>query len=142
MTRFILATIAVALSACASVETMPLSKDSFALTSTGMGGCGARGAERVAFQQAAAETLRRGYDGFVIMHSEREARLDSASSLLWTAASGGVSYNHTFSQGMKVQMFKDGEPGSEKAISARETLGPNWQVALNAETTYDCDMFG
>lgn len=107
-----------------------------------MGGCGARGAERVAFQQAAAETLRRGYDGFVITSSERQARLDSASSLLWTAASGGISYNHTFSQDMKVQMFKDGEPGSEKAISARETLGPHWQAALNPETTYECDMFG
>lgn len=142
MKSFTLAAVTVALTACASVETIPLSKDTFALTSTGMGGCGARGAERVAFQQAAAETLRRGYDGFIIMSSQREARLDSASSLLWTAASGGVSYNHTFSQDMKVQMFKDGEPGSEKAISARETLGPNWPAALTAEPAYECDMFG
>ncbi len=136
---FALATSAL-LAACASVETIPLSQDSFALTSTGMGGCGAKGAEQVAFRQAAAETLRRGYDSFTIMQSDRDARLDSASSLLWTAASGGASYNHTFSQNMKVQMFKADDPAGAKAISAREALGPNWQAALAREDTYNCGL--
>lgn len=140
MNRYLALVIAAVTSGCASVETIPLSQDSFALTSTGFGGCGARGAERVAFQQAAAETLRRGYDSFVIAQSDRQARLDGASMFM-AAASGGVSYNHTFSQDMKVQMFKADDPAGAKALAARDILGPNWQAALNPETTFECDMF-
>lgn len=141
MTRFALTLLPCLLCACASVDTMPLSQDSFALTSTGLGGCGARGAERVAFQQAAATTLRKGYDRFVVAQNARDARLDSASSMLWTAASGGMQFNHTYSQNMQVKMFREGDPAVANAISAREVLGPQWQLALNPETTYECDMF-
>lgn len=141
MTRFALTLLPCLLCACASVDTMPLSQDSFALTSTGLGGCGARGAERVAFQQAAATTLRKGYDRFVVAQNVRDARLDSASSMLWTAASGGMQFNHTYSQNMQVKMFREDDPAGANAISAREVLGPHWQLALNPETTYECDMF-
>lgn len=37
-----------------------------------------------------------------------------------TIVSGG------YDQSIGVRMFKDGEAGSDMAVSARETLGPKW----------------
>jgi hypothetical protein len=36
-----------------------------------------------------------------------------------------VSGSHD--QGLTVVMFRDGEPGAERAVSAREMLGADWQ---------------
>jgi hypothetical protein len=30
-------------------------------------------------------------------------------------------------QGLAVAMFRDGDPGAEQALSARDALGPEWQ---------------
>jgi hypothetical protein len=110
-----------------------LSKDSFQITATGVQACSAAGAEKVAFQQAAAETIRKGYDNFMIVGGDRQSQLETASIY-----GGSASYGHRHSRGLTVKMFKEGDPGCEQAISARETLGPKWQEALKPETSYAC----
>jgi len=122
-----------ALGGCAQVSTIPLSKDTFQVTSNAMGACGPQGAEKVAFQQAAAETLRKGYDNFMIVNTDRQSRLETASIY-----SGTASYGHSFSQGMVVRMFKADDPAGAQALSARETLGPKWQEAMKPEVSYSC----
>jgi hypothetical protein len=121
------------LAACASVSTIPLSKDTFQITSSAPGACGADGAQKVAFQQAAAETIRRGYDSFVVVTTDRQSQLESAS--IW---GGSANYGHSYSQGLTVKMYRDGDPLGGQAISARETLGPKWQEAIKAESSYSC----
>ena len=133
MIRFAVGLAAIGLTACASVSTIPLSKDTFQITSNALGACGADGAQRVAFQQAAAETIRRGYDTFVIVGTDRQSQLESAS--IW---GGSANYSHTYSKELTVKMFHDGDPSSAQAISARETLGPKWQEAIKTESSYSC----
>lgn len=133
MRRILLGLAAVCSTGCASVSTIPLSKDSFQITSNTIYGCGIDGAQRVAYKQAAAETIRRGYDSFLILDTDRDSRVDGASSFY-----GGASFSHQHSQGLKVKMFKEGDPTAGAAISARETLGPKWEEAIKPDTSYSC----
>jgi hypothetical protein len=133
MTRFIAGVVFLTLTACASVSTIPLSKDTFQITSNAVGACGPGGAQKVAFQQAAAETIRRGYDSFQIMGTDRQSQLETAS--IWA---GATNYGHSYSQGLTVKMYHDGDPSGAQAISARETLGPKWQEAIKTESSYSC----
>ena len=114
------------LSGCASVSSIPLSKDTFQVVANASSHCSADNAQKAAFQEAAVETIRKGFDSFVIIGSDRQSEVAGAS--VW---GGNASYSHEHSQALTVKMFKDGDPGSAQAISARETLGPKWQEMLN-----------
>ena len=68
--------------------------------------------------------------------------------------SGWISGNHisattTYSPGptivagshdtaFAVRMFKDGEPGAQRAISARSVLGPNWAKEMKRGALTTC----
>lgn len=41
-----------------------------------------------------------------------------------------IIYGGSHDQSIGVVMFKDGEPGSNQAVSAREVLGPKWAVIV------------
>jgi hypothetical protein len=112
--------------------------------------CGGVGAMTVAQKQAAIETLKAGYDRYVITAAEsannvRASQLPgtyntvgsvnsfgrySTINTTTTYTPGPVVYSGTHDQAVGVRMFKDGEPGSDKALSARETLGPKWQTIV------------
>lgn len=47
-----------------------------------------------------------------------------------TYTPGPVVYSGSHDQAIEVRMFKEGEPGSAQALSARETLGPKWAVIV------------
>jgi hypothetical protein len=116
----------------------------------------------VAVKQAAVETIRRGYDRFlivggqyqndvrvvghtpVIAHTTGQAtatgfgNFATAQGSATTTYSGGqpiVGGSHN--QGLVVKMFRDGDPAGSNAVSARSTLGPEWK-SISERTTLTC----
>ncbi len=112
---------AVLLAACATTSIQPLTKDSFKVATNAAPACGPQGARNVAFQTAAIEVIRKGGDLFIIAG-------DSTNYDGWS----GVS-----EQGMVVRMIDRNSSDARNALSARETLGANWQemVQKGAPTT-------
>ena len=112
---------AVFLTACATTSIQPLTKDSFKVATNAAPACGAQGARNVAFQTAAIEVIRKGGDLFIIAG-------DSTNYDGWSGMS---------EQGMVIRMIDRNSSEARNALSARETLGSNWQelVQKGAPTT-------
>ena len=148
------------LSACAKSAVIPLSRDTIQITSSAAPACGAIGAQQVALRRAAVETIRRGYDSFVITgggyHNNVRTYghtpvIASTTSNAHATGYGGYAVAHgrsqtivsggqpivggTHDQGLIVKMFKEGDPLGSNAVSARATLGPKWQEAIKSNST-------
>lgn len=69
--------LALAVAGCARASVMPLAQDTVQISSRSAPACGGAAAQEVAFQRAAVETIRRGYDRFVIVggQAQTETRL-------------------------------------------------------------------
>lgn len=141
---------------CARAGVMPLAQDTVQITSSAAPICGRIGAQNVALQRAAVETIRRGYDRFVIVGGESETdirvvgftpttahttgsatatgygRTVTAYGSSRTTVTGGQPiYGGSHNQGLIVKMFKEEDPAGANALPARETLGPAWQDAVS-----------
>jgi hypothetical protein len=153
---FLLALLPLVVTGCARSAAMPLAQDTLQITSTAAPFCGREGAQKVAFQRAAAETIRHGYDRFVILGGEAQTNIHvvgytptrayttgyatatgygntaTAQGTSTTTVTGGQPiYGGSHNQDLVVKMFRDGDPAGANALSARETLGPGWQEAVN-----------
>ena len=135
------------LGGCASANTIQTSKNTAIVSSSAAPACGGIGAARVAQRQAAVATLKAGYDSYVIQDAASENTVHVVQTpgiYNTTAVANGnfVTATTTYQPGVPivtgrrgqafaVRMFKDGEPGSENALSARDALGPDWQKKMN-----------
>ena len=155
MRRLAVVATALTLCACAQSSTMPLSVDTFQLLASAAPVCGPAGAQRVASRRAAIETINRGFDKFVILdaaaasdvrvvgHTPIQAHTTGSiyggNVMATTTYSGGypiIGGKHN--QALVVKMFKDGDPRGATAISARGTLGRDWQEAVKEGATTTC----
>jgi hypothetical protein len=105
--------------------------------------CGGQGALRVAQQLAAIETIRAGYDSYIITGGQAQnnvavSEMPGSYSTQGTYSRGYYQATTTYQpgptivsgshdQGLAVVMFKEGEPGAQQAVSARAVLGADWQ---------------
>jgi hypothetical protein len=146
-TWLLLAAASAALTACAKTEAIRTSGNTFTIQASAAPACGATGAARVASSMAAVETIRAGFDSYIIAGGmaannvtvvQTPGQYQTSGTL--TYGSGYGTYNGqttytpgipmqvgTHDQALSVRMFRKGEPGSENAIDAREILGPDWQ---------------
>ncbi len=151
--------IAATLTGCAGATTMPLSNDTVQITSRAAPVCGAGGAQKVAVRQASVETIRRGYDRFIITDAAASSDVGvvgyapviahttgyatatgygntaTAYGNATTTYSGGqpiIAGSHR--QGLIVKMFRDGDPAGKNALSARGELGPKWAELVKSES--------
>ncbi len=136
------------LGACASAEAIRTSQNTMIVQASAAPACGAAGAAKVAQTSAAIETIRAGYDRYIIVggQANNDIRLVQGpgtattygtvtSSGLGTATYQGTTFyipGPTYAvgrhnQAFAIQMFKEGEPGADRAISARQILGPDWK---------------
>jgi hypothetical protein len=128
-----------AVSGCARSSTMPLAQDTFQITASAAPVCGMQGAQRVAVRQAAVETIRRGYDRFLIMGAQGGQTVVGYTPVVvqslgrgGAVASGGdPMIGHD--QGLVVKMFRDNDPAGANAVSARDTLGPKWPELIKSD---------
>lgn len=144
------AAIALLLSSCVQSSTMRVSQNQAIIQTSAEPMCGSVGAARAAQKQAAVETIKAGYDRYIIT-SAAAANNVTASQMpgtyqtygtvnsyggygtvnaTTTYTPGPIIYGGSHDQSIGVRMFKDGEPGSAQAISAREVLGPKWAVIV------------
>jgi hypothetical protein len=144
---------------------MPLAADTIEITASAAPVCGAAGAQSVAVQRAAVETIRHGFDKFVVLGAQADNNVHMAvlpptqattygsgtvtanpysntasyqGSATTTYSGGGPIFFGSHDQSIVIKMFKDGDALGQNAISARSTLGEKWQeaVAKNANTCF------
>ena len=136
-----------ALSSCTGTDTIQTSADTAIIQTRAAPICGSGGAARSAQKQAAIETLRSGYDSYIIYGAEASNDVHatqmpgSYNTIGNIGPSGSFNATSTYTPGativhgshrqsFAIKMFHRGEAGAEKAISARETLGPDWQKKM------------
>ena len=159
MKQIIACLITMTLLGCAGSSAIPLAQDTVQISSRAAPVCGAEGAQKVAFRQASVETIRRGYDRFLIIGGQYRNDVGVVGHTPITAhttgyatatgygntATGYGSTTTTYSggepiiagshrQGLIVKMFRDNDPAGKNALSARAELGPKWAEFVKSET--------
>jgi hypothetical protein len=135
-TTLVLTIAAVALAGCVRTSVMPMSADTFQITARAAPVCGGEGAERVAFRQAAIETIRRGYDRFVIMNGLAQNNVSTGTYVYgnrYGVYSSPIFYG-SHDQAIIVRTLRDNDPEARKALSARAVLGPTWHQQITSDT--------
>lgn len=146
------------LAGCASSSTIPLSQNMVQISVSAAPACGMRGAQQMALRQAAVETINRGYDAFIVANGQSSTTMvgttptyahTTGSATVYGSPGYATAYGSantvtyggmpmfSHGQGLTVRMFKEGEPGFENALSARQTLGPDWQE-IASKKKYTC----
>jgi hypothetical protein len=133
---------ALALGGCARSEAVRTSANTMIIQTGAAPICGGAGALKVSQQLAAIETIKAGYDRYIITGGQAQNNVSATQlpgSYNTTATYGSGFYQgHTtyqpgptivsgsHDQGLAVVMFREGDAGAQQAISAREMLGPEW----------------
>lgn len=138
------------LSSCVQSSTMRVAQNQAIIQTSAEPMCGSIGAARAAQKQAAIETIKAGYDRYIIVSAAASNNVQATQmpgsyrtygtvnsfgnfgtvNTTTTYTPGPVVYSGSHDQAIGVHMFKEGEPGSAQALSARETLGPKWAVIV------------
>jgi len=127
---------------------MPISQNEIILTTSAAPVCGTSGAQQIAGRMAAVETLRRGFDRYLIggaqsQNNVRATALAPTSSYTTAQANvygnsvygssttnyygGGVMYSGTHDASLRVLMLKPGDFAYENGVDAKAILGPDWE---------------
>ena len=163
MRALLYAIVGASVASCTSTSVVPLAADTIEITTSAAPVCGATGAQSVAFHRAAVETIKAGFDRFVILGQQATNNVGVVGYTALTAhtygtasAYGGPGYANvtgsattTYSGGqpiiaghhddaLVVKMFHEGDPAGADAVSARGYLGPGWQSALSASSVGTC----
>lgn len=126
------------IAACTKTDTVQLSRNVIQITASAAPACGSSGARKLVNQQAAVETIRRGFDRYYIANLQSQNNLQvigSHSSTHGNFYGGGFSgYTSTtpIVAGSRdaivtVIMLNKNEPEANDALDARLILGKNWQ---------------
>ncbi|MBB3963529.1 hypothetical protein [Rhizobium metallidurans] len=142
--------LAVLLSSCVQSSTMRVSRNQMIIQTSAEPMCGSVGAAKAAQKQAAVETIKAGYDRYIITSAaaannvtatQMPGNYDTYGTInsyggygtvnaTTTYTPGPIIYGGSHDQSIGIVMFKDGEPGSSQAISARDVLGPKWAAIV------------
>ena len=129
-----------ALAGCAETSVMPLSANRVQILVNADGDCGPTGAQDVAFQRAAAATIQRGFDRFIVVSTDRDSQ--QASSFFGSTTTATGTFGSSFGSALfwsehqsiiVIEMFNSLDPGADDAIDARDALGPDWQTIVAKE---------
>ncbi len=138
--------IVAALAGCARAEATRTSANTVMIDAGAAPACGTAGAARVAAKSAAVETIRAGYDRYIITGAAAQNNVtatqmpgtfNTSGSMTYgrgfgsynattTYTPGPTFYSGTHDRQLGVVMFKPGDSGFEQAIDARQALGPEW----------------
>lgn len=133
---------AAVLGGCAAAQVTRTSQNTILIDAGAAPACGSQGAARVAAKSAAIETIRAGYDRYIIAGAQAQNNV-SVSQLPGSVQTRGAIYGNTYQatstyvpgptivsgthdRQLAVVMFKDSDPGAQNAIDARSALGPEW----------------
>lgn len=138
---------------CAKSTVTPVAKNQFILSTSAAPVCGSTGAQKVASKMAAVETLRRGYDRYIIAGAQNANNVSVINRAPTGATTTGTfntfgnttygSANTTYYGGgpmvmgshdaqLAVVMFRRGERGYENALDAKQLLGADWEELVKS----------
>jgi hypothetical protein len=130
------------LASCATSTTTQLAQNTVRIDVSTAPACGRQGAIRLVNRMAAVETLRHGYDRFVISDSQAQDNLRVVGYNFNTYGYGGLNatpiVGGTRDAAVIVVMFKEGDPQGQNAIDARQALGPDWQAIVAEGAPQTC----
>lgn len=154
LTGIALALSALTLAACTSSDTIRTSANTAIVRTSAAPVCGGAGAARVAQKQAAIETIKAGFDRYIIMDAASANNVEVVQGPgtyhnSGTYNRGFYSSTTTYQPGMPmvygrheqafaIRMFRDGEPGAHQAIPARQILGDKWSELVKAGSVNTC----
>lgn len=142
--------------ACASTSVTPLSKNRIMISTSAAPACGLSGAKEVAGKMAAVETIRRGYERYIILGADAESNVTSHQSGPTYAMTtgtyrgyGNTLYGNSTTQfggsytvysgsndaALEVLLLNKGEPNYGDGIDAKSTLGEKWQELVEKGVT-------
>ena len=137
----------VILTGCARTSTLPLAADRIEITVRVAPTCSRDDADRLALQEAAAETIRAGFESFIVIdtgggdhisgHTPMTARKTLYGSSATTTVSGGAPIVAR-RRIPTIRMFHAGESEGETALSARTVLGADWQTIVTKSVPNTC----
>lgn len=132
-----------ALAGCAGASSVRTSANTALVQASAAPACGGQGAAKVAEKQAAIETIRAGYDRYVIVDAASANNVTARQlpgtyqtnasvygnmvTAQTTYTPGPVIVSGSHDQAFAIRMFRDGDPGAEYAIPARDVLGKEWE---------------
>lgn len=135
--------LALVLGACARGQAVRTSANTMIVQTSAAAVCGGTGALAASQRLAAIETIRAGYDRYIITSGEaqnnvRVTQLPGTYNTEGTYGRGVMQATTTYQpgptivsgshdQGLAVVMFHEGEPGAQQAVGAREVLGSGWE---------------
>lgn len=135
---FLVLSVSLIVAACARTDVQPLSQNTFSVSTRAAPVCGASGARVVANQVAAIEVIKRGGDRFVFLSDQSGSSVTGVTYNPYLGPYGGFGVNRSNDQYLMVRMLKPGEAGFSEALSARQILGPEWQVIVAEGTPTSC----
>ena len=96
--------------------------------------CGAKGTREIAFKSAAIEVINRGADKFIVVGDQSSSNITGGQFTTY----GGFQTYGSNTQDMVIQIVKKGDPRFADALSAKQTLGPDWQEIVAKGTPDSC----
>ena len=119
---------------CVETSVQPLSQSSFKISTEAEDMCGAKGTREIAFREAAIEVIKRGADRFIVVGDQSRSEITGG---MFTTYGGFDTYG-TNTQDMVIKMLNKGDPGFNDALSARQTLGSDWQAIVAKGSPDSC----
>jgi hypothetical protein len=119
---------------CVETSVQPLTQSSFKISTEAEDLCGAKGTREIAFREAAIEVIKRGADRFIVVGDQSRSEITGG---VFTTYGGFDTYG-TNTQDMVIQIVQKGDPRMKDALSARQTLGPDWQAIVAKGSAGTC----
>ena len=122
---------------CARTSTTSVGEDTIEITVHVATICDARDAERLAQRHAAVETVRRGFDDYMVIGSVGGDHVAGDTPATARTTLYGSSGRTLFSEYapllahhrmLTIRMFRAGEGDSAATVSARAVLGDGWEA--------------
>jgi hypothetical protein len=132
--NFVVVCFLMALVGCVETSVQPLTQTSFKISTEAEDMCGAKGTREIAFREAAIEVIKRGADRFIVVGDQSRSEITGG---MFTTYGGFDTYG-TNTQDMVIQIIQKGDPRMRDALSARQTLGPDWQAIVAKGSADSC----
>jgi hypothetical protein len=132
--KFVVVCSLMALVGCVETSVQPLTQSSFKISTQAEDMCGAKGTREIAFREAAIEVIKRGADRFIVVGDQSRSEITGG---MFTTYGGFDTYG-TNTQDMVIQIIQKGDPRMKDALSARQTLGPDWQAIVAKGSADSC----
>ena len=128
---------------CAETSTTRLASNVIRIDATTAPTCKTTGAMEVLERTAAIETIRLGYDRYVIGASGARDTTRVVGATYYPGGYGGYGYaapiyGGSMEAAVVVTMFKTGDPAGRSAIDARSALGQDWQEIVSEGPPTKC----